>query len=45
MRLVKIRLSCEDNPACIEYVYRIECKSKELCDRLREEIKREYIGE
>ena len=42
MYVDRIILSPEDCPdVCIDYVWRITCKDKEVCDKLREEIKKQ----
>jgi hypothetical protein len=42
MYIDRIVLHPEDCPdTCVEYVWRVTCKSKEVCDKLREEIRKQ----
>ena len=41
----RIVLKPEDCPeTCVDYVWRIKCREKEVCDKLREEIVRQSGG-
>jgi hypothetical protein len=41
----RIVLHPEDCPdTCVDYVWRITCKEKEVCDKLREEIVKQSGG-
>lgn len=40
MRLARIKLHSDECENCIEYVYVLEFKSKALCDRFREELRK-----
>ena len=35
---------CEDN-TCVDYVWRIKCRDIEVCERLREEIRKQSGGQ
>ena len=41
MYIYKVKLRPDDCSKCIDYIVRIECASEELCEKLREVIKRE----
>ncbi len=46
MYVDRVELQPDDCPdTCIDYVWRITCKDPEVCEKLREEIRKQASGE